>query len=364
MSIQKISIDHHYSYEIKTINKLQWENILRFFSDATLYQTWSYGAVRWGLRNLSHLTLYKDNQLVAAAQLRVIRLPFISCGIAYIANGPMWKIRNNFHNPEIFQKMLCALRQEYVERKGLFLRIIPNEIESENSEIKYVFKSEKFIKDLTIAPYRTLLIDLSPGLVELMANLKKKWRKSLRNAQQISIEIEDGTSLELFQKFKQLYDQMHTRKKFIEFYSIDDFEKIQENLPEDFKLRILVANFEKKPVSAIIWSEIGETPIIIFSATGDQGLKLNSSYFVRWSMLERLIERGYLLLDQGGIDPENNSAGYHYKVGFGGQDVKHIGTFWICKNPLSFIVVKISEFSRRIVRNFFNYFPGFKVLSL
>lgn len=347
MSVQRNVIDDHFSYDVGTVGKFQWEKIIRKFYDATLYQTWSYGAIRWGEKSLYHLVLYEDGRLVAATQLRIIRLPIMGAGIAYISSGPMWKLRESQNNIGYLKKMIWALKQEYVEKMRLYLRLIPFEILHEKDEIGFVFETEQLTAEAGIRPYRTLLINLSPPLDELMASLKKKWRKSLRSAQNMSIEIEEGTGSDFFQIFKELYGQMHSRKSFVDFYNIEDFEKIQDDLPEDLKLRILIAYKGNNPVSTIVWSQIGGTPIITFSATGDQGLNLNSSYLLRWTMLERLKERGYLFLDQGGIDPESNPGGYHYKAGFGGQEVQHIGAFSICNNSKSLLFVKSGEFFRK-----------------
>ena len=37
-----------YTVKIDQISKDEWSELLPRFDDATIYQTWSYGAVRWG----------------------------------------------------------------------------------------------------------------------------------------------------------------------------------------------------------------------------------------------------------------------------------------------------------------------------
>ena len=50
--------------EIDCVTKAQWSALLNHFEDANIYQTWSYGAVRWGERNLSHLLLKQDGEVI------------------------------------------------------------------------------------------------------------------------------------------------------------------------------------------------------------------------------------------------------------------------------------------------------------
>ena len=68
-----------YDVEVDGVDEQQWETLLKDFSDATIYQTWSYGAVRWGSENLSHLTLKCGDEVVGQ--------PLGRCDLAGCAEG-------------------------------------------------------------------------------------------------------------------------------------------------------------------------------------------------------------------------------------------------------------------------------------
>ena len=87
-----------------------WDGILAQFDDASIYQTWAYGAVRWGCNNLSHLILQRGDSILAAAQLRIVRVPFLPGGIAYVRWGPLWQLRNEAKDPSVFR---MAVRYSY-----------------------------------------------------------------------------------------------------------------------------------------------------------------------------------------------------------------------------------------------------------
>ena len=78
-----------YQTETDKITAPQWSELLNRFDDANIYQTWSYGSVRWGEENLSHLVLKRQGEAVAMAQLRIIRPRFGVAGIAYLRRGPL-----------------------------------------------------------------------------------------------------------------------------------------------------------------------------------------------------------------------------------------------------------------------------------
>ena len=80
------ALDPDYTIETDNIDKEAWSRVLLEFDDANIYQTWSYGAVRWGEKNLSHLLLKKGGEIVAAAQAGIAKLPFLS----WKAQPRMW----------------------------------------------------------------------------------------------------------------------------------------------------------------------------------------------------------------------------------------------------------------------------------
>ena len=43
--------------EIDQISKEQWNLMLKDFYDATVFQTWEYGDITWGGKNVSHAVL-------------------------------------------------------------------------------------------------------------------------------------------------------------------------------------------------------------------------------------------------------------------------------------------------------------------
>src|SRR5690349_14718338 len=85
--------NHTWRAEVDRVTQAEWSQLLELFEDANIYQTWSYGAIRWGARNLSHIVLKRDDEVVAIAQLRIVRPGNLGFGIAYLRWGPMFHRR-------------------------------------------------------------------------------------------------------------------------------------------------------------------------------------------------------------------------------------------------------------------------------
>src|ERR1022692_3007685 len=113
-----------YASEVDTVTEPDWYEHLQKFEDANIYQTWSYAEVSWGLDHTSHLVLKKDGHAVALAQARILKIPFVNIGIAYVRWGPMWR-RSAAADEDVFRQAVRALRNEFTCERGLVLRLFP-----------------------------------------------------------------------------------------------------------------------------------------------------------------------------------------------------------------------------------------------
>ncbi len=78
-----------FQIEVDRATPAEWSAMLDLFCDANFYQTWSYGAVRWGRKNLSHLVLKRDGEVLGMAQIRIMRPTRFNFGMAYLRWGPV-----------------------------------------------------------------------------------------------------------------------------------------------------------------------------------------------------------------------------------------------------------------------------------
>lgn len=338
----------NYSVEIDRINKAEWLQLLGRFEDATIYQTWSYGAVRWGDEKLSHLVLKKGDEVVGLSQAVIESVSFIRTGIAYVPWGPLWRLKGKGTSKENLRQLAMALKREYAERRGLLVRITPHEIAGEPDEIKCVLSREGF--KWRGSSYRTFLLDLTPSLDILRKSFDQKWRNQLNRAEKNGLKVSEGYDERLYEKFTLLYREMMARKQFFSLVDIKEFQAVQQDLCDPYKMRVFICEAAGEPVSAAIGSAIGDTGIYLLGASNENGLKAKGSYLLQWRMIQWLKNCGCHFYDLGGIDPEENPGVHHFKAGLGGKDVIHIGQFEFCTNPVSFFAVNFGDRVKNILR--------------
>jgi hypothetical protein len=352
--MKKPSPDAAWQVEVDRATPSEWSDMLDLFDDANIYQTWSYGAVRWGRKNLSHLVLKRNDEVVGIAQLRIVRPTRLKFGMAYLRWGPICERRGSDLDPEVVARLAEALYQEYVVKERLLLQVLPNAfVGMARAEIFRTGFSNFALEPPTSANlYRTFVVDLSPSLSELRKKLDPKWRNKLAGAQKNGLTVRAGITADQYRTFCEMYRQMRNRKTFDTSVDVEDFDRIQQGLREDQRMQILIGEQQGRPVAGIVVSAMGDSAIYLLGATSDDGLKAKGSYLLQWTAIQWLKENGIRWYDLGGIDPESNPGVYQFKKGFSGADLTQLSPLSTCENVFSSAVVKASLNMNRAIRVF------------
>jgi hypothetical protein len=335
-----------FTVEIDRVTESEWSRLLDRFADASLYQTWAYGAVRWGAGQLSHLILRRNGMPVAMAQVRIVQLPVVKAGVAYLRWGPVCTLKNESWDPAVWRAVNEALIDEYVRRRRLTLSVLPWMFNQDPAaaEASALAREMGFVNVGSTNVYQSLRVDLRPSLEAIRTKLAHKWRNQLNAGERNNLEVGEGTSSALYREFAALYREMMARKRFDTSVNIDEFERIQERLPDSQKLMIFIARGTAGvALSGLVASTIGTTGIYLLGATGDAGMKAKSSYVLQWNAIRHLKQLGCEWYDLGGINVAANPGVYHFKQGMGGEEVLHVGRYDRHENALSKLAVNALE---------------------
>jgi hypothetical protein len=344
--------DAGWQVEVDRATPAEWSHMLDLFSDANLYQTWSYGRVRWGEENLSHLVLKRRGEVLAMAQLRIAGSTRFRLGMAYLRWGPLCQRRGMPPDAEAAALMARALEVEYVSKRKLFLRVLPNAFvgtpRAELMESAFQgFTPEPGVPD---SSYRTCILDVAPPLETLRARLDKKWRNQLSNAERRHLMVICGSGRDEYRKFTAIYNQMKRRKAFESTVNIEEFGRMQEDLPQPHRMLTLICEDSGEPVAGLVASAMGDSAIYVLGATSDSGLQSKGGYLLQWSLITWLKENGYRWYDLGGIDPERNPGVYHFKSGLSGVDASHMAPVAVSNGAVSSAIVRTGITLHRALR--------------
>jgi lipid II:glycine glycyltransferase (peptidoglycan interpeptide bridge formation enzyme) len=320
---------NHFTPEIDRVSQADWHKHLEKFSDANLYQTLCYGAVRWGEKNLSRIVFKNSADVLGIAQLRIVRTPVIGSGIAYLRWGPLFEHGAVAGDENLLREMIAALQKEFAEKQGHALRILPNAFVGTARAKMF----ETVLTDAGFKPaedhevYRTMLVDLAPSLEDIRRKFDQKWRNQLNQSERNNLVVSQGTDAASWNSFEALYRDMMLRKQFDTTVSIEEFAEIQNALPENFKMCVFIATSEGESVAGIACSFIGDTVVYLLGATNEKALKVRAANLLQWEAIKKAKQLGAHFYDLGGIDPEANPGGFHFKQGLGGTDVSHLPAY-------------------------------------
>lgn len=334
-----------FTTQIDGVTEQEWNLLMDGFADANIYQTWAYGAVRWGREQLSHLVLRRDGVAAALAQLRIVRVPVIGSGIAYLRWGPICRRRDGAWDPAVIRAASEALVQEYVGRRKLLLRVIPNTFQDdpECEEVENLWSGLGFQPDEAASRYHTVRVDLRPPVDDARRALSSRWRRQLNIAERNDLEIREGRTDGLYAAFVTLYREMLARKRFDTTVDVGEFERIQQRLPESQKMLVLICLSQGVPVAGLVVATVGKTAIYLLAATGDAGLDARGSYLLQWHAMRLLRDSGHEWYDLGGINQERNPGVFTFKTGMGGAETNQLAAVELSHAPLSRIAVAFGD---------------------
>lgn len=356
ISLAQLSeVQSSYASWVGEVGEQPWFDVLEQFEDANIYQTLSYEQARkpGGRSSIRHFTLKRDGEIVAAAQARIVQIPLLKAGIAYVRWGPLWQRRGKSPDTEVLRQAIRGLRKEFVGRLGLVLRIYPRLFRGDHESLR-ILEEEGFALLDKERPDRTLLLDVGLPLDQLRQGMKAHWKRNLKAAEKTGLEVIEGTGPELFQEFIVAYQELLARKGFSEPNSIEHFQRAQLRLPEPHKMRILLCKSNGQLCASLVTSVIGNTAIYLFGATTGAGLKLRGSYLLHWKLIESLNREGVTIYDLHGIDPVANPGTYKFKAdlcGSNGADVTFMGRFDCYPSAAVHRLIAGGDRLRTIIRN-------------
>jgi GNAT acetyltransferase-like protein len=349
----KAMLDLGCQVEVDRAKPAEWSQMLALFDDANLYQTWAYGAVRWGRKNLSHLVLKRNGEVLGMVQLRIIRPTNFKFGMAYLRWGPLCHRRGRQLDPEVARCMARALEEEYVGKRRLLLRILPNAFVGSPRAVLFQSVFSGFTQEPRTPAnmYRTFVVDLAPPIEELRRNLDGKWRNMLTQSEKKGLKVVAENGTDEYRTFCRMYNQMWKRKAFETTVDVEEFGRLQEDLPETHRMRILICEQDGVPVAGLVASAMGDSAIYLLGAISDNGLNSRGAYLLQWTLIQWLKENGFKWYDLGGIDPEGNPGVYSFKRGLSGTDASQLTPLVACNSVVSSAIVRASLAAHRVVRS-------------
>lgn len=330
--------------EINEASPAEWAEALASFADASIYQCWAYGAIKWGVDRSEHVVLKKAGGILSLAQVAIVKPPVPGVGMAYVTWGPIWKTRDPSPDESSYRSMLEVLKDEYAHRRKLLLRIKPYGYEEHDGAMRSVLEQAGFLptKGVQKEKKRTILVDLAPSQDDLRRRLSKKWRNSLTNSEKEGLRIKEEFSKEPLLTIQPIYKALMKKKDF-SGWDLDELARIQGMLEGPQRMRISTCEEGGRTIAASVCSAMGDTTVGLIGMTSDEGRTKRAYYLLQWDEILWAKKIGTTTYDLNGINPLTNPTVYHFKSGLNGAEVTFLNVYDYCQNKALAVLLNFAE---------------------
>lgn len=347
----------------------EWNQLLLQFSEAHILQTWQWAQAK-KQNGWNPLFFYWEGQqgepeAIALLLRRQINLFGLRFAVLYAPKGPV------FHAPAAAtSSSVVEDLEEFARRsKAIFLKIDPDILlgsgmpgteEETHNPLGLAFAKElnqrgwKFSQD-QIQFRNTVLIDLRQDEDDLLASMKQKTRYNIRLAAKKGVKVRQGSLDELPMLYK-MYAETAVRDNFVirhEEYYLNTWRSFLE---ADMA-KILIAEVEGEPVSALILFYFNGVGRYMFGMSTERHRQLMPNHLLQWEAMRLAKEIGCHNYDMWGapdvFDETDALWGvYRFKQGFNGTTARHLGAWDFTARPLLYhaytrLLPKLLDLMRR-----------------
>lgn len=172
----------------------------------------------------------------------------------------------------------------------------------------------------TRPPKKTLFIDLSLSLEEIMAGMKPKTRYNINLAKRKNVKVTWSCEGEDLKKFWELNNETAKRNNF-NTHCFDHYSNILQTKsvnPEN-RTEIVYATNDSKPISANLILFFNKTVYYLHGASGSEDRNTMSTYLLHSHVIEKAKKEGCEVYDFWGVDQKKWPGVTRFKEGFGGR---------------------------------------------
>src|SRR3989344_5742249 len=321
--------------EVSQKEKGDWNKLVTH-----VIQSWEWGEFRKKMgTDLVRLGEYSGNKLKAAYQLTFHPVPFFkNITIGYFPKGPM---------PT--KSMVNALVDLGAQKKAAFIKIEPNIIyDRKTTNDERLTRLGLIRSTKSLFTKYNFLIDLTKTEGQLLLAMHPKTRYNIRLAQKKGVKVYDSTADRDFQIYLKLYFETTKRQKYFG-HSPQYHQKVWETLKPAKMARVLIVEYQKKPLVAWMLLNFGDTLYYPYGGSSLEHKEVMASNLVAWETIRLGKRLNFKTFDMwGALPPDADKTdpwyGFHrFKEGYGGNHVEYIGTYDLVLRPRLYTALNLAD---------------------
>lgn len=312
-------------YRIKQLTDgAEWDRVASTFEHATFISSWNWGEFERSLGSkFLNYAVWNDNDevvgLLPIKQIKALRGRYL-----HLRHAPLI----DWEDEEVVDLTLKFLRKMALKGGWQFVRMSPL---LQNTPLNNDLLRERKLKPATahaVDAESTLVLDLSKSEEELMMDMRKNTRYSIRKAEKMGITIVSTTGMESFDQFWEIFTDAVVRNKWTA-YSRGYVEKEFELFAKQNMARMFFSIYDNKPIAAAIFTYFNGHSVYHHSGSLTQYRDIPSTYLLQWEAIKYAKSAGMKYFNLWGVSPEDDKEHPWYglslfKRGFGGEEVQTV----------------------------------------
>ncbi len=331
-------------------NKEKWDKFITSKKEANFLQSWDFYEFhkKRGKRIVRRAVLDDKGEIIAA-YAGVVETAKRGKHLA-IAGGPIL----DWGNQKLVNLVFEDIKKAGKEEECVFVRVRPQLPLSE--------KSLKLMRELGMkkAPmYLSVeyagILDLHKSEEEILAGASQGFRRKLRKAEKVGIEIKAETSDEAINEFCKLEKKHAERQKYVAFS--ESFLKNQfEAFREGGEILIYTARYEKEILAMNFMVFYGPEASYHYGVSSELGTKYSAAPLLHLSAMDEARKRGCIRYNLWGIvGLEEKSHRFYgvseFKRSFGCEELKYTPAHDLVLKPFLYKKTKLVETARKKIRH-------------
>ena len=308
-------------FDWSPISNKHWQELLSKAPRANLLQSWPYAfAARMHDQMMSRRAVISEaGEIFGLMQIQEVKVGPIH--IVKLHRGPLWFDQQV--SPERWRRFFAAFNDQFPKRIGRWRQILPELDDGKEAEI---LLRDAGLRRKGSEPYRTIMLDLEPGLANIRKAFKGKWRNALCQAERSGIEAVCDKTATSADRFLAAYAVDKTMRGYHGPTPSRLATMVASAAPEEEAL-IINAVKNGKTVASVLMFCHGQSATYQAGWTSQEGRACRAHHLLLWTAIVELKDRGVTTLDLGGIHPEKAAGVTRFKHGLGGRPVTLVGLY-------------------------------------
>ncbi len=330
------------------VDKDIWEQLIASFPESNFLQSYNWGSFHFALGKRVLRIVVSDGTRYVAIVSGVIEVAKRGTYLA-IAGGPLL----DWTNASLVGYVFAELKERAKAEGCQFIRFRPQEVDS--AELRQLVSANGAVEaPMHLTADLTLQLNLTLGEEELLGQMRKNTRSTIRKAVRDGYTVEQSSELSDMEQFCKLQEELAARQQFVPFSREFLTEQFKAFSPDGQVMLFHSYTPEHVSLASAFVLFYNQEAVYHYGVSTLENHSQPGSYVCQWYAIQEAKRRGCLRYNFWGIAPKNEAehrfAGVSlFKRGFGGEEVAYLPAHDI---PLSAVygATKLFELARKKLR--------------